>query len=173
MISIDTLRVLGLNPQFLNSLGNDFEEFEAQVINDPSIQAQYTEDSIQEFLTPSYDPLPISGEIEYMLGIPALPVKIEEDLQQFYYAVRQQKYKYKLMLLIGFVTPSLNLADMALRMGDFNLNPKIPSRQCAISAVGMLTGHWKFDLNALMIYPFINKHAFEQTTIPNNEFWYY
>lgn len=152
MVRIKDLQDFGINPEFLNAIGKAPEEFGEVLLKDKSVQAQYSNESIQAFLTPSYEPLPISWEVEYMLGIPPIPVGIKDDLLPLCHAIRQQKYKYKLLKLIG----SINY--------DF---PK--TNRTYDKAVEVLLGQAKFNLNHIMNCSFVNAHELEHTTIPYNE----
>lgn len=160
MIRLRDLEMLGVAPDFLEKIGLESEQF----LDDPTIKAQYSESIICSFKTPSCQPLPISAEVEYLLGIPPIPVGITDPLLlKLYYAIRQQKYRYKLMKLIGFVNPK-DTKSIGLRVSAFNDHHE----QLVLATVvaHILLGKAKFNLDSLMNYPFLNAKEFEKTSVP-------
>lgn len=129
MINPGTLRLLGVAPEFLDKIGQECLTLDLQ---------------------PSYEPLPISGELEYLLGIPQIPVDMPADLTPFYYALRQQKYKYKLYKIFNCRT-ALQVEKLLQRKRNIPLFTKI------------LIGKNPLNLDIVMehAYPYL-----EQTTIP-------
>ena len=169
MIRIALLEIAGGDPAFISAIGTAPEQFAEELIFNPEVQAQYAPDSISKFLTSSDEPLPIEGEMEYMLGIPPMPINVTDStLRRLYMEARQQKYKYKLMKLLGFCSPEdLNIkngTELRKHLSKFN---QISKRdQVTKTVVGILLGEASFRFHFITNYPFKNKGELEHTTMP-------
>lgn len=135
MIRLEDLEMLGVAPSFLEQIGKECEQVTA--------------------FAPSFEPLPISAEMEQLLGIPPIPAGIKDpQLLKLYYAIRQQKYHYKLQQLAGcFVFNGQTL-------NAFNNVQSPHAKRVAL----ILLGKKKFNLDIIIEYPFKNS-VLENTTI--------
>ena len=141
-MKISELALFGVSEDFLQQIGTEC-------------------DRVQSII--SYDPLPISEELEYMLGIPPIPSSVTDlQLHKFYNAARNQLYQYKLYLLTG-----QELEDYQSKIMDlYNNKPK----QSGERVLRILLGSEKFNLDCIMSYGFRHMEAFIHTTIPNIAF---
>lgn len=148
----------GVSPEFLEAIGVEkLQAFAQEVFSNPEYSAQ----DCYEYITPSKEPLPISGELEYLLGIPPIPKKVPEDILHLYLIARQFKYKYKMLKLAGFINPINIAATPEERINTFN-----GTNKSGLFVVKMLMGKFAFDLNQMMDYPFKHKEEFERTCLP-------